>query len=147
MIAETFLSKRPAAHKYWPATYPAPVNLTPQPKEPTHFTAHEIHQAKARGIEPAEFVRRNNIIKTLAEKVRFKPGDTCFPETKAGYTKYGACMIVGVCRGYKDFAFDAEWPENDFPMIVTFTPLNDRKSHIHCTWNYLVSKNPHLVTC
>jgi hypothetical protein len=145
MIAETFRSKRPAPTKYWPTIYPA---QSPQ-QVATHknYSAHEIHQAEARGITPMEYVRRNNIIKDLSDKVRFKPGDTCYPETKAGYGKYGACMIVGICRSYKDFAFDAEWPENDFPMIITFTPLNDRKSHIHCTWNYLVAKNPHIATC
>ncbi len=136
MIEETYESKRVK-----PVFVPAVIG------GPKHFTAHEIHQAEARGITPEEYVRRNNIVKDQASKVWLRPGDTAYPESKAGYTKYGACLVIGICRSYKDFAFTDEWPKSDCPFIVTFAPLNDRTTHIHCTYHYLVAKNPHLVTC
>ena len=138
MITETYLAKATAVAN------DAPFLLTHTPK---HFTAFEIHQSTARGITPEEFVRRNCIVQSLASKVAMRPGDTAYPESKAGYQKYGACLVIGVCRSYKDFSYDDVWPENDCPMIITFAPLNDRNSHIHCTYHYLVHKNPHLVTC
>ena len=139
MIINTYPSVRVvAAPPVWKSTY------TPVAK---HFTSHEEHQALTRGITPAEFVRRNVIVKELSDSVRLKPGDTAFPSIKKGYTDWGQCLVVGICRSYKDFAFDAEWPENDSPMIVTFAPLNDRATHIHCTHHYLVAKNPFVVTC
>ncbi|CAB4131234.1 hypothetical protein UFOVP128_69 [uncultured Caudovirales phage] len=138
MITETYLAKaKPSAEL-------VPFAFTSVPK---HFTAFEIHQATARGITPEEFVRRNNIVQALASKVALRPGDTAYPDNKSGYHKYGACLVIGVCRSYKDFSFDDAWPENDCPMIITFAPLNDRNSHIHCTYHYLVHKNPHLITC
>jgi hypothetical protein len=138
LITETYLAKATAVAN------DAPFLLTHTPK---HFTAFEIHQSTARGITPEEFVRRNCIVQSLASKVAMRPGDTAYPESKAGYQKYGACLVIGVCRSYKDFSYDDVWPENDCPMIITFAPLNDRNSHIHCTYHYLVHKNPHLVTC
>jgi len=138
LIAETFLAKP----KYAPVVVPTLLTHTPK-----HFTAFEVHQSSARGITPEEFVRRNNIVQNLSSQVAMRPGDTAYPDSKAGYQKYGACLIVGICRSYKDFAFDDEWPDNDCPMIVTFTPMNDRKTYMHCTHHYLVHKNPHLVTC
>lgn len=138
MITETFLAKP----KY--VEPPKPFLLTSKAK---HFTAHEEHQAKVRGISPEEFVRRNSIVQGLAAQVRLRAGDTAYPESKAGYQKYGACMVIGVCHSYKDFSFDDAWPANDCPMIITFTPLNKRDEHIHCTHHYLVAKNPHLITC
>ena len=138
MITETFLAKAKLTAAIVPFAF------TPIPK---HFTAFEINQAQARGITPEEFVRRNNIVQTLASRVALRPGDTAYPDSKAGYQKYGACMVIGVCRSYKDFAFDDNWPENDCPYVITFAPMNDRGSHIHCTYHYLVHRNPHILTC
>jgi hypothetical protein len=138
LITETYLAKARAVEEF------KPVLLTHTPK---YFTALEVNQATLRGITPEEFVRRNSIVQALASKVPLRPGDTAYPDNKKGYQQYGACMVVGVCRSYKDFSIDDDWPENDCPMIVTFAPLNNRGSHIHCTYHYLVPKNPHLVTC
>jgi hypothetical protein len=138
LITETFLAKP----KFVEPT--KPFLLTHIPK---HFTAHEVHQAKVRGITPEEYVRRNNIVQGLSAQVRLRPGDTAYPESKAGYQKYGACLVIGVCHSYKDFSFDDKWPDNDCPYVVTFTPLGNREIHMHCTHHYLVAKNPHILTC
>ena len=141
MIVQSFPSKRkPKYTGYLPP-------VTQQQQGPAWYTAQEYAQAKARGITTDEFVRRDNIVKQLATECEFQNGDTAYPRDKKGYTEYGAVLIVGICRTYKDFANDHKWPKNDNPMIITFAPLNDRKQHIFCTTNYLSKKNPHLVTC
>lgn len=138
MITQTYDAKTKVVYPFIPTL------LT---HTPTQFSPQDLAQAKARDISPEEYVRRNNIIKNLSDQVKLRPGDTAYPDSKAGYQKYGACIVIGICRSYKDFGFDETWPENDCPYIITFAPLNDRKSHIHCTYHYLVAKNPHLVTC
>jgi hypothetical protein len=137
MIVKSFASKR---------TKPI-ISYLPQPANPAWYTAAEYAQAKARNISVEEYVRRDKIVQKLATECPYQTGDTAYPSFKKDYMLYGAVLIVGVTRSYKDFSHDHDWPKNDNPMIVTFAPLNDRKQHIFCTTNYLVKKNPYLVTC
>jgi hypothetical protein len=140
MITQTFASKRPKT-SYWPSVYPA--NQSPA----KYFTAQETAQAEMRGIEPEEYVRRDNIVKRLSSLVHLKAGDTCYPSTKDGYDKYGACFVVGVCRSYKDFSADSKWPKNDTPMIVSFASQKNPGSHMICTHHYMERRNQFDTTC
>jgi hypothetical protein len=139
MITQTFASKRPKP-TYWPTTY----TTTPTAK---YFTPQEIAQAELRNIEPAEYVRRDNVVKRLASMCKLKAGDTCYPSTKDGYEKYGACFVVGVCRSLKDFSVDSKWPKNDTPMIVSFASQKNPGQHMICTHHYMEHRNLHSVTC
>jgi hypothetical protein len=87
------------------------------------------------------------LIKQLGTECPFQGGDTAYPSSKKDYETYGPCLIIGVCRSYKDFGYEGKWPKNDNPMIVTFAPLKNKNQHIFCTTNYLVKRNPHLVMC
>jgi len=133
MIEQSFPSKR--------------VITLPHQQESKFYTPAEYAQAHARKITVAEFVRRDDLVKKLSTECPLQTGDTAYPANKKGYEEYGAVIVVGITRSYKDFANDTTWPKNDNPMIVTFAPMNDRKSHVFCTSNYLVKKNPHMAVC
>ncbi|CAB4240664.1 hypothetical protein UFOVP39_40 [uncultured Caudovirales phage] len=132
MIEQSFKSKR-----VLPVYVPFTVNYSP----------NDYAQAHARDMSVVEYVRRDNMIKRLATECPFQAGDTAYPDQKKGYETYGAVIIVGICRTYKDFSNDSEWPKSDNPMIITFAPIKNRNEHVFCTTNYLVKKNPHLVMC
>lgn len=140
MIYDTFESKRKTFH------YPYQ-HITKQPDNKPWYTPIEVAQATQRGITPAEYVRRDQLVKSLVLECEYKSGDTAYPCHKKDYEKYGAVFIIGLTRSYKDFETNHVWPKNDNPMIVTFAPLNDRGTHIFCTTNFLQHRNPHLETC
>lgn len=108
---------------------------------------HNIQQlADAKKISVEEYMRRDKIVQELYATVKLKTGDTAFPIPITGYTKYGAVIVIGVCKTYKDFGEDGHW-NDDNPMIITFAPLKDRTTHIFCTADYLAHRNPHLNAC
>jgi hypothetical protein len=86
------------------------------------------------------------IVQELYATVKLKAGDTAYPVHASGYAKYGASIVIGVCKTYKDFGTDGVW-NDDNPMIITFSPLKKREEHIFCTADYLVHRNPHIITC
>lgn len=102
--------------------------------------------ADAKKITVDEYMRRDKIVQELYATVKLKAGDTAYPVPISGYTKYGAVIVVGVCKTYKDFGEDGHW-NDDNPMIITFSPLKQRDQHIFCTADYLVHRNPHLNSC
>lgn len=136
MIEQTFASKRETI------TLEEMKVLPWYPSKP-----HNIQQlADAKKISVEEYMRRDKIVQELYATVRLKAGDTAFPLPVAGYTKYGAVIIIGVCKTYKDFGEDGHW-NDDNPMIITFSPIKKRDTHIFCTADYLVHRNPHTNAC
>ena len=140
MITQSFKSKRAPS---FPSYMPAKETSDNKP----WYSPQEIAAAAARKITPAEYIRRDNIVKELATACPLQTGDTAYPHDKKGYHLYGACIVVGICRSYKDFSLDEEWPKNDNPFIVSFSSLNNRKDIFLCTSNYLTKRNTHLETC
>jgi len=136
MIVQSFNSKRAPKYTYIPATNTKP-----------WYTAQEYAAARARNISPEEYVRRDKVVKELATACPFQTGDTAYPHDKKGYEEYGVCVVIGICRSYKDFNVDEEWPKNDNPYILSFAPMNDRKNIVMCTSNYLTKRNTHLEVC
>ena len=140
MIYETFQSKRKVFG------YPYTAIGKPTEVKPW-YTPVEVAQATQRGLTPAEYVRRDMLVKQLALECPYNAGDTAYPSEKKEYEEYGAVFIVGIAQSYKDFEPDHKWPKNDNPMIVTFAPLKNRGTHIFCTTNFLQRTNTHLETC
>lgn len=126
MIEMTYASKREQV--YQP---PAVIG------NPPWFSPKEYAQASARGITPAEYVRRNDIIKGLYLDCPYDEGDIVYPAKYEDFLKYGAVKIVGVCDDYSKFGFDVKWAKNDNPMIVTFSVCDDLDKTMFCTTNYL----------
>lgn len=137
MIQKSFQSKRPVP------VYQPPAHNYGTP----WYSPKEIALATARKITPAEYVRRDNIIKELYGKCTFDTGDIMFPDDPKGYAEYGPVLIIGVCQSYSDFAPGDKWPKNDNPMIVTFCPVSNKSQHVFCTVNYLTDKNPIVESC
>ena len=139
MIELTFASKRVVAP-------PPPVlEMNKLPRYPS--TPANIQQlADAKNISIHEYMRRDKIVQELYATVKLKAGDTAYPIPASGYAKYGAVMVIGVCKTYKDFGTDGHW-NDDNPMIITFSPIKKRDEHIFCTADYLVHRNPHIMTC
>ncbi len=132
MIVQTFLSKRPV-----------PVVVQPSYKTPW-FTPQETQQAMARKITPAEFLRRDELIRLRAAQCPYKAGDTVFPVRKEDYQQYGAFVVSGVLNSYKDTAVDYEWSKQDNPLIVTIKSLKDMSTVMFCSSSWLVKTNIHL---
>ena len=138
MIELTFASKRVV-------TPPPVLEMSKLPWYPS-IPPNVQQLAEAKGITVPEYLRRDKIVQELYATVKLKAGDTAFPVNASGYAKYGASIVIGVCKTYKDFGTDGVW-NDDNPMIITFSPLKKREEHIFCTADYLVHRNPHLITC
>lgn len=110
-------------------------------------TPFELHQASQRNITVEEYRRRDRIVKDEAGKANILVGERCYPVTKKDYEKYGALVVLGVCRLYSDFAIDDEWPKNDNPFIYTLAPMEDRTKSFFCTRNWVTKNNNHLNAC
>lgn len=108
------------------------------------FSPQEHQQATLRGISPEEYVRRNRIVESLANAFKMQTGDTCYPVKAADYEKYGACLIVGVTRTYKEIPASEGWRKNDNPFLIQFKASTDREQIHLCTTNWLSKTNPHL---
>lgn len=133
MIAETYTSKKVKIYQ--------PYSVTP------FFTDKEVKAAIARKITPAEFVRRDNIVRDLYFKTKLEAGDTAYPVHPKAYQESGACYVVGVCKSLHDFSPDSKWPKNDNPMIVSFHSMEDPSNTFVCTYDYLSAENLHLLVC
>lgn len=136
MIEATYKSVRPATVYQPPAVYNTPF-----------YSPKELAQATARGITPAEYCRRDALIKQLFLDCPYDKGDIVFPASFKDFLKYGAVRIVGVCQTYSDFSFDTKWSPKDNPMIVTFAPTKDTEHIMLCTTNYLSITEPTEETC
>jgi hypothetical protein len=101
--------------------------------------------ALARKISTEEFQRRDDLIFQLYKDCPYAVGDIVYPSTKKGYTDFGPCKVVGICKRLLDFSPDSKWPASDNPMIVTFYSVEDPSKHHVCTSNYMITKNTHLV--
>lgn len=129
------------------ATYPS---VKPKPFTSIGFvggkwyTPQEHQQAIMRGISPEEYRRRDDIIREQSNQVKLQTGDTAYPHDAAGMGKYGACIVVGITRSYKEFPVTEKWKKNDMPYVMSFRPLTgpDKDSIILCTHQYLVKNKP-----
>lgn len=139
--------------QYYPSKHkPKPVLFLPQQQQ-THssanqewYTADETKQALLRKLTPAEYLRRDNLIRKLSNECPVQVGDTAYPTIEKDYKLYDIVQVVGVARSYKDLELDHVW-KNDNPMIVTFHPLKDRQTTVFCTANYLSKRNTFEVVC
>jgi hypothetical protein len=141
MIEQTFESKRKQVY---------------QPAEPIDNTAimpwfseREKYQAKMRGITPAEYIRREQVVKDLFTACPYSANDTVYPSDPKEFKRYGAVRVLGICASYMMIDKDETWPKNDNPLIVTFQPLSNPKNTMFCTVNFLDKKMPmpEEVTC
>jgi hypothetical protein len=76
-------------------------------------------------ITPAEFVRRDKIVRQLwLDSMMFKVGDVVRPKNEEDYQIYGNITIRGVFKTYHDFptAEAMQWPKDDRPYIFTVSP-------------------------
>lgn len=154
MIYEYFKSLRkyvpsvPYQSKYSKSGTPLVLGCVPTthtPPQVTDLSVSERNRAAHLKISNDEFQRRDRLVKQASLACTFQVGDTCFPVNKAAYEKYGPCMIQFVARKYLDMGPDDSWPNHDNPMILTFSPLNERTKRVNCTVNFLSKSNIHLV--
>lgn len=111
-----------------------------------HQPANVQQLADAKSITIDEYMRRDKIVQELYGTVSLRAGDTAYPVSATGYAKYGAVIVIGICKSYKDFGEDGHW-NDDNPMIITFAPIKKRDEHIFCTADYLTHRNPHINVC
>ena len=108
------------------------------------YTPQEHQQAAMRGITAEEYRRRDDIVREQSNQVKLQTGDTAYPHNAEGLEKYGACIVIGITRSYKEFPVAEKWKKNDMPFVVSFRPLTgpDKESIILCTHQYLVKTKP-----
>jgi hypothetical protein len=132
MIEQTYPSKRPVKAVTYHSNQP-------------WYAPMDYQQAQARKITPAEFLRRDSIVREMFRTCAWRNGDTGFPSNKKDYEKYGVFIVIGVLSTYRDTSYDHEWPKSDNPMIVTIKSLKDPTQIMFCTPAWLEKKNPHLL--
>jgi len=132
MITQSYPSKRVPL---------VPVVYSKQP----WYSPQDVYQANMRKITPAEYIRRDELIRLRASQCPFKAGDTVFPANKKDYQQYGAFIVSGVLSSYKDTSVDYEWSKQDNPLIVTIKSLNDLGKVMFCSSSWLVRTNIHLA--
>lgn len=130
MILETFKSHRKPVH-----------HLVTSTKTPRIPGPQDIARAIQFKITPAEFIRRDDIVRQMYLDTQLVVGDWCEPHSEAERTKYGKCQVKKLFRTYHDFPTlqAQEWPEDDMPLIVTAEPsiITDDINLILCTPKYL----------
>lgn len=87
-----------------------------------------------------EAKRRDQIVRNLAAKLNYGPGDTVTPSTKEAAEQYGEDIrVVKICDTYGKFGKDERWPDSDNPMIVHAWSDKLNQSLV-CTVGFLVKK-------
>jgi hypothetical protein len=100
-------------------------NYTKQPSKKTLFE---------------EAQRRDLIVRNIAAKLTYGPGDWVTPNKPESVNEYGdRVKILRICDTYGKFGKDEVWPESDNPMIVhAWSEKLD--TTFMCTANFLVKK-------
>jgi hypothetical protein len=90
-----------------------------------------------------EYLRRNNILMTLAKTCGYTTGDIVRPTSKADFDEEGYFRVIGIAnnwyyyRGSEKDDNKVEWPKNDNPKSVTIQRLRDKMLY-ECTTNYVL---------
>ena len=132
-------------------SYPNPhKKLVALPPPAASYSAvdHNYHtMALARatkiGIDKAEWIRRDNIVRKQSKECPFNFGDTVYPASTEGYAKYGRCLVTGKTKSYSEMDMD-KWPSSDTPFILSARSLDPDKpeNNFICTFNYFQKDQP-----
>jgi hypothetical protein len=145
MISVHVKSKRKETRKVY--TYPVS-NYTP-PKTyypsqtPTTFTTAVENSAKALGITPEEYNRRDSLVRTMAKACKLSFGDSCFFVSPDFHSQYGPCFVSSKALCYEDIKADT-WVEGSPPKILTLRSVR-LGSTILANDFHLSKVNPHHV--
>lgn len=78
----------------------------------------------SRNLTQMEYLRRNALIKKLADEAGYKFGDLLRPVDDKKFKQEGFYRCTGICTEWYQFKgqakddLDVEWPQKDNPMIV-----------------------------
>jgi hypothetical protein len=102
-------------HKSFPPIKAVVATLLPQTKE-----SKEVKKLSAKfNITPAEFLRRDTIVRTMYEKNPWKAGEVLIPKNDQDLKTYGKCTVRSVYKNYSEFSPHDEWPVGDVPYIIS----------------------------
>jgi hypothetical protein len=99
------------------------------------FSAFIVGAAAMKNITPAEWARRDGIIKAASNKCTFTKDSFVYPQLYSEYEKYGGCRVVGITSSYRDWN-EKEWPIDDEPYIVVAMSIKPGHGTILAQWNY-----------
>ncbi len=105
------------------------------------YSEYQQQQAKAKGIEVAEWARRDSIVIEQAAHAEYNKGDIVYPAMLSKFAEYGACRVIGICSSYADM-HDRDWPENDLPMVTLASPLRAGLHPINATARFFKRTMP-----
>ena len=92
--------------------------------------------ARKKGCTPAEFIKRDNLIKAQAGLAQYGKGSIVYPHTKELYDSIGKVFVRGIYKGYNEY--EGDWDEAvTYPYIVTANPVDKPNEVIYCTVGYL----------
>jgi hypothetical protein len=106
------------------------------------YTARPDHRdrerAKEIGITPAEFVRRDTIVRQKWIDCKFHVAELLVPINDKAQERYGNCLVEGICKSYYDFPPGDKWPDDDDPYILLVSPQRGTKDggRIICTADF-----------
>ena len=108
-----------------------------------NYQTMALARATKIGIDKAEWIRRDNIVRKQSKECLFNFGDTVYPTSEEGYLKYGRCLITGKTKSYSEMDND-KWPSSDTPFILSARSLDPDKpeNNFICTFNYFQKDQP-----
>ena len=90
-------------------------------------------------ISVEEWLRRDNIVATLARTCPYVVGDTFYPAFEDWYKSHGKCIIEGKVISYLEIDKTDEWPIDDTPFIISGRSF-EKNTKFVCRTDFL-SKN------
>ncbi len=123
---------------------PTVTTVPPQTGVVDHnYQTMALARATKIGIDKAEWIRRDNIVRKQSKECLFNFGDTVYPTSEEGFNRYGKCLITGKSKTYAEMDMD-KWPPSNVPFILSARPLDPDKSDSNfiCTFNYFQKEQP-----
>jgi len=97
-------------------------------------TSREKAQAIKLGLSIEEYQKRCVIVAKASNECKLQYGDVVYPVKPSDLKKYGALIVIGVCRHYDQYG-KVDWKENN-PFILTLARCADRSETVQCTGNW-----------
>ncbi len=139
MISQTFESKRPlpryhifaGQHSHQSKTFSS--GRAPDQQDSA--------RANAIGITPAEFVRRDDLIRRAYTLNTHAVGDIVIPVDAKDYKEYGDLRVRGILKTYYDISLaDKDWDAKDTIFLLSLEKVDKPSEVVNCTASWCKKK-------
>lgn len=104
--------------------------------------AYNDYQAKKKGIDFDEFVRRDKLVREKAKEcLGMFIGEVVYPYSKAEFDERGEQRIVQIYRSYSDFE-NKDWDEDKWHFLVGARSIKEPTRFMTATPKYFIKHEP-----